>query len=109
MPLKATPDKTGYCARCRTEVRTIRPWPHWRKLRHAYFGLLAVALFGAPVILADGFVLIPSLMVYIAAIGPLNSLVAKRPTCADCGALVDKLRALRLVAAAPRRSRPRQP
>lgn len=117
MPLKATPDKTGYCARCRRDVRTIRPWPHWRKLRHAYFGILLAALFGAPVILADGFVLIPTLMVYIAAIGPLNALVAKQPTCAECGAVAAKLRALRLVAPAakrnalaapPRRKRPPQ-
>jgi hypothetical protein len=109
MPLKATPEKTGYCARCRKDVRTIRPWPHWRKLRHAYFGILVFALFGAPVILADGFVFIPTLMVYIAAIGPLNALVAKRPTCAECGAVVEKLRALRLVAGNARRSRPEAP
>jgi hypothetical protein len=96
--VKATPEKSGYCPRCRQDVRTVRPWPHWRKLRYLYFSLLGLALFGAPVILADGFILIPTLMVFIAAIGPLNSLVAKRPTCADCGAVVDKLRSLRLVA-----------
>ncbi|MEY4578376.1 MAG: hypothetical protein RL701_3079 [Pseudomonadota bacterium] len=107
MPLKATPDKTGYCSRCRKDVRTIRPWPHWRKARYAYFGMLGVALFGAPVILADGFVLIPTLMVFIAAIGPLNSLIAKQPTCATCGAIVDKLRALRLVARNPAHDQPR--
>jgi len=95
--VKATPDKTGYCPRCRQDVQTVRPWPHWRKVRYAYFGLLCVALFGAPVILADGFILIPTLMVFIAAIGPLNSLVAKKPTCAQCGALTEKLRGLRLV------------
>lgn len=96
--VKATPEKTGYCPRCRQDVRTVRPWPHWRKLRYLYFALLGLALFGAPVILADGFILIPTLMTFIAAIGPLNWLVAKKPTCADCGAVVDRLRALRLVA-----------
>jgi hypothetical protein len=75
-------------------------------MRGLYFALLGVALFGAPVILADGFVLIPTLMVYIAAIGPLNALVAKKPTCAQCGALVNKLRALRLV---PGRQSTRRP
>lgn len=99
--LKATPDKSGFCPRCRQDVRTIRPWPHWRKVRYGYFAMLGVALFGAPVILVDGFVLIPSLMVFIAAIGPLNSLVAKRPTCAQCGSPADKLRALRLVVSQP--------
>jgi len=72
-----------------------------------YFGVLALALFGAPVILADGFVLIPTLMVFIAAIGPLNSLIAKRPTCAECGAQVEKLRALRLVASGTGSGKPR--
>ncbi|HTU57129.1 MAG TPA: hypothetical protein VMF89_01830 [Polyangiales bacterium] len=99
--LKAPPDKSGHCPRCRADVRTIRPWPHWRKVRYGYFAMLGVALMGAPVILVDGFVLIPSLMVFIAAIGPLNSLVAKLPTCATCGAPADKLRSLRLVASQP--------
>ena len=95
--LKATAEKSGYCPRCRQDVRTIRPWPHWRKVRYGYFAILGVALCGAPVILVDGFVLIPSLMMFIAAIGPLNSLVAKQPTCAQCGAPADRLRGLKLV------------
>lgn len=97
MPLRATPEKSGYCPRCRSDVRTVRPWPHWRKVRYCYFGGLGVALFGAPVILADGFVMIPSLMIFIAAIGPLNALVSKKPTCAECGAVAERMRALRLV------------
>ena len=107
--VKATPDKTGFCPRCRQDVQTVRPWPHWRKLRYLYFGLLGVALCGAPVILADGFILIPTLMIFIAAIGPLNSLVAKKPTCATCGAIVEKLRALRLVPAEKDDARLRKP
>lgn len=99
--LKATAEKSGYCPRCRQDVRTIRPWPHWRKVRYGYFGVLGIALLGSPVILVDGFVLIPSLMVFIAAIGPLNSLVRKQPTCAQCGSPADKLRALKLVASQP--------
>ena len=97
MTIRATPDKTGHCPRCRQDVRTVRPWPHWRKVRYGYFGGLGLALLGAPVILADGFVLIPTLMLYIAAIGPLNSLVAKQPTCAQCGAIVEPMRHLRSV------------
>jgi hypothetical protein len=42
------------------------------------------------VILADGFFMIPMLMMFIAAIGPLNALIAKRPTCADCGAPIER-------------------
>ena len=77
------------CPRCQTAVRPIRPWPHWRKVRMAYFGGLAAALCGSPVILADGFVLIPTLMLYMSAIGPLNSFVRKRPVCSRCSAVID--------------------
>lgn len=92
MTVKATPMISGHCSRCERDVRTVRPWPHWRKARYAYFGMLVVALFCAPVILADGFILIPLLMTYIAAIGPLNTLVRKKPTCADCGAEIPSAR-----------------
>jgi hypothetical protein len=106
--LKATPDKSGFCPRCREDVRTIRPWPHWRKVRYGYFAMLGVALCGAPVLLVDGFVLIPSLMMFMAAIGPLNSLVAKTPTCAQCGAPTEKLRTLRLISSQPIPKSPRR-
>ena len=58
-------------------------------MRYGYFAMLLVALFCAPVILADGFVLIPMLMIFIASIGPLNALVRKPATCADCGAPIE--------------------
>jgi hypothetical protein len=90
MTLRATPEISGHCPRCDRGVRTVQPWPHWRRVRYGYFGVLCVALFCAPVILADGFVLIPMLMMFIAAIGPLNALVAKLPTCADCGAPIER-------------------
>jgi hypothetical protein len=97
MTIRATTDKTGHCPRCREDVRTVRPWPHWKKVRYAYFGVLACALFGAPVLLADGFVLIPTLMLFMVAIGPLNSLIAKPITCAQCGGPVEGLRRLRVI------------
>jgi hypothetical protein len=98
MPIRATKEKTGHCPRCREDVRTVRPWPHWRKVRYGYFGVLGCALFGSPVLLCDGFVLIPTLMLFMVAIGPLNSLIAKPITCAQCGAPVDALRRLRVIA-----------
>lgn len=107
--LKATPDKSGHCPRCRDDVRTIRPWPHWRKVRYGYFAMLGVALCGAPVLLVDGFVLIPSLMMFMAAIGPLNALVAKTPTCAQCGSPTEKLRTLRLISSQPSPKYARRP
>jgi len=101
MTLRATKEKTGHCPRCREDVRTVRPWPHWRKVRYGYFGVLGCALLGSPVILCDGFVLIPTLMLFMVAIGPLNSLVAKPSTCAQCGAPVDALRRLRVIPGSP--------
>jgi hypothetical protein len=98
MPLRATKDKSGHCPRCREDVRTVRPWPHWRKVRYGYFGVLGCALFGSPVLLCDGFVLIPTLMLFMVAIGPLNSLIGKPITCAQCGGPVDPLRHLRAIA-----------
>lgn len=95
MSVRATPEISGHCSRCERDVRTVKPWAHWRKARWAYFGGLLVALFCTPVILCDGFVLIPLLMVFIAAIGPLNAMARKRPTCADCGAIVDAAPQLR--------------
>ena len=89
--LKATTEKSGLCSRCNEAVRTVRPWPHWRRVRYGYFAGLLVALCGGPVIFTDGFVLIPMLMVYIAAIGPLNSLARAQPTCAQCGAIARAL------------------
>ncbi len=77
------------CPRCQNAVRPIRPWPHWRKVRMAYFGGLGLALCGGPVILADGFIMIPTLMLYISAIGPLNSFVRVRPVCSRCSAELD--------------------
>ena len=94
--IRATREMSGHCGRCRRDVRTVRPWRHWRKLRYAYFGVLGMALFGVPVLLCDGFVLIPLLMVFIAAIGPLNALARAQPTCADCGAVVVRDRPLAL-------------
>lgn len=90
MTLRATPEISGHCSRCERGVRTVQPWPHWRRVRYGYFAMLVVALFCAPVILADGFVLIPMLMIFIASIGPLNSFVRKPATCADCGAPIER-------------------
>lgn len=73
-----------HCDRCKRSVRPVRPWPHWRRVRIAYFMGLASAVFAFPVILADGFFLIPTFMLYMSAIGPLNRLARQRPTCSRC-------------------------
>ena len=96
MAIKATREISGHCGRCKRDVRTVRPWRHWRKARYAYFAILGVAVFCTPVLLCDGFVLIPLLMMFIAAIGPLNTLARAQPTCADCGAVVTRDKPLAL-------------
>ena len=77
-----------HCPRCQRAVRPIRPWPHWGRVRIGYFCGLGLALFGSPVILADGFILIPTLMIYISAIGPLNRLARQKPSCSKCSSLL---------------------
>jgi hypothetical protein len=101
MTIRATKEISGHCPRCREDVRTVRPWPHWRKVRYAYFGVLGCALLGAPVLLCDGFVLIPCLMLFMAAIGPLNSFIAKPITCMQCGGPCEAMRHLRVVESKP--------
>jgi len=86
LPDAVLPDGVLVCWRCRQQTEPLRPWPHWRKVRIAYFAGLALALCGGPVILADGFIMIPMLMLYMSAIGPLNSLVRQRPSCNRCSA-----------------------
>jgi hypothetical protein len=88
-PSQPPPDLVP-CTRCRMEVVPVRPWPHWRKVQWAHRAGLGLALCGAPVILADGFVMIPMLMLYMSAIGPLNGFVRERPTCSRCGAEIER-------------------
>ena len=86
MPLRT--DRLADCPRCAKQVQAVWPWPHWGRLRWIYFGVLGLCLCASPVILADGFVLIPTMMVWMAAIGPLNRLARNKPTCARCGGVV---------------------
>jgi hypothetical protein len=101
MTIRATKEKSGHCPRCREDVRTVRPWPHWRKVRYGYFAVLGCALLGSPVLLCDGFVLIPTLMLFMAAIGPLNALIQKPITCMQCGGPCEAMRHLQIVESKP--------
>jgi hypothetical protein len=44
----------------------------------------------SPLYLADMHGLLPAAMVLVVAIGPLNALAAIRPTCLDCGAVIEQ-------------------
>ncbi|MDH5676223.1 MAG: hypothetical protein OEZ06_29150 [Myxococcales bacterium] len=89
MQLALDPTTRVDCPRCHQVVTPLRPWRHWKTVRMAYFGGLGLALLGAPVILADGFVLIPTLMLYMVAIGPINTLAGQRAVCSRCSCVLE--------------------
>jgi hypothetical protein len=78
------------CERCRREVEATMPWPGWRALRQAWLVLIFLLVASSPLYLADMHGLLPAAMVLVAAIGPLNALAQIRPTCLDCGAVVER-------------------
>lgn len=78
------------CERCAKQVEVTMPWPGWRPLRQAWLVLIFLLVATSPLYLADMHGLLPAAMVLVAAIGPLNALAAIRPTCLDCGAVVER-------------------
>jgi hypothetical protein len=75
---------TLYCRRCDDDVRAIRPWrgwkPAWAIWKVGFVG--ALALF--PLLASDYCVMLPSMMLYIAAAGPLRSFARQPPVCGRC-------------------------
>lgn len=78
------------CARCARQVEVTLPWPGWGKLRRAWLVLIFLLVLTSPLYLADMHGMLPAAMILVAAIGPLNALAAIRPTCLDCGAVVER-------------------
>jgi hypothetical protein len=66
------------------------PWPGWRALRQAWLVLICLLVASSPLYLADMHGMLPAATVLVAAIGPLNALAQIRPTCLDCGAVVEQ-------------------
>ena len=81
-------DDLACCPRCASWMKPRRPWPHWRRARTIYYSAFGLALCAGPVVLADAFVLIPTLMLYLSAVGPLNSFVRQKATCTRCGSFM---------------------
>ena len=77
------------CERCKADVEATCPWPGWPALRRAWLVLIALLVASSPLYLADMHGLLPAAMILVAAIGPLNALAAIKPTCLDCGAIVE--------------------
>lgn len=73
-----------YCPRCDASVGVIRVWHGWRWCWRIWFAG-AVALFAMTPLLAWDFcVVIPSMMLYVAAGGPLYHLSRTKPVCRKC-------------------------
>jgi hypothetical protein len=73
-----------YCARCDVAVEPIRVWGGfrvgWAIWRVGLIGVLALT----PFLASDYCVMLPSMMLYLAAGGPLRALARTRPVCPRC-------------------------
>jgi hypothetical protein len=81
----------AFCSRCAGPVEASWPWPGWGRLRKLWFGGLGVIGLLSPILMADVAVMLPSAMMFVVAIGPINALARIKPTCLRCGALVGPL------------------
>lgn len=73
-----------YCVRCDHDVDPIRTWRGfrvgWTIWRIGLVGVLALS----PLLASDYCVMLPSMMFYLAAGGPLRALARTRPVCPRC-------------------------
>lgn len=73
-----------YCSRCDGLVPSLRPWrgwrPAWRAWKIGLVGVLALS----PILAADFCVMVPSMMLYLAAGGTLRTFAQERPVCRRC-------------------------
>lgn len=81
-----------YCWRCDDLVRAVRPWPHWRKVWIAWCVMIGVLTILSPVMGADYFCMIPTMMGIIVAGGPIYRYATEKPTCSVCSAEIDPTR-----------------
>jgi len=82
----------AHCPRCSGRVDATWPWAGWGALRKGWFFGLGFVLLASPIWFTDFVVMMPSAMLFIAAIGPLNTLARTRPTCLRCGSAVEAAR-----------------
>ncbi len=92
--------RQAHCGRCHAMVEATFPWSGWPRVRKVFFGYLITLLLLSPFFYADMFVMLPSAMIFVFALGPVNYLARVQPTCLSCGGPVTET-SLRVVAAAP--------
>ena len=73
-----------YCSRCADDVSVIRPWRGWRAAWLIWRIVMVVALIFSPFLSADYCVMLPSLMLMLAAGGPLYRYARTKPACRRC-------------------------
>jgi hypothetical protein len=73
-----------YCRRCDALVGSIRPWRGWKPAWTAWKIGLVVVLALFPLLASDYCIMLPSMMVYLAAGGPLREYAKTRPVCRRC-------------------------
>lgn len=68
----------------------VRPWSGWRVARIAWFVVVGVMLLVSPIMMSDYAVMLPTMMVILAAFGPIHGLASVEPTCRRCGRAFEK-------------------
>jgi hypothetical protein len=79
----------AHCPRCAQDVEATFPWPYWGRVRKVWFTIAAGIVMASPVLMSDVYGMLPSAMVFVTAIGPLNALARICPTCLQCGCVVE--------------------
>lgn len=73
-----------HCGRCEALVPVIRPWRGWRVGWTVWRVGLVGVLAASPLLASDYCVMLPSMMLYLAAGGPLRSYARTPPVCRRC-------------------------
>jgi hypothetical protein len=87
------PSSSLYCWRCDDLVRPVRPWPHWHKIKMVWWAMIGLITILSPIMGADYFCMIPTMMGIIVAGGPIYRYAAEPATCSVCSAELDPSRA----------------
>lgn len=83
---------TMYCWRCDDVVRPVLPWPHWSKVWIAWCCMIGVITILSPIMGADYFCMIPTMMGIIVAGGPIYRYKREPASCSVCSAQLDPSR-----------------
>lgn len=78
----------------------IRPWRGWKPAWTVWKVFLGVYLLLFPLLASDYCIMLPSMMLYVVAGGPLRSFARQKPVCRRCSAELDE--SVTTAAATPR-------